>query len=182
MKRILPAILVTALMILMCGCGGTAQSRTVTVPTSFAFKVKTQYNNLSVEADVEHYSAGLSKITLLAPATLKGIAVDWSDGQTKISYMGVEVNIDFATYPEASFIPAIIEFMDRFSTQGEITLQNDASGNLSEYRGDTSYGEYIVKINPVTGVPESVEFASLAMMISIYDFSRLDIATWWPHE
>ena len=176
MKKIVSVIILIMLIFLMYGCEKTTEKK-INVPQSFACKIKTEYNNLNLYADVEHYNPGISKITILEPKNLKGLVINWNDNKTEVEYQGMKLDFVIEEYPDAAFIPAVLEFFDRYSAQNEIMLEKDENGNASIFRGQFSSGEYTAKINPMTSVIEYVEIPSVNLLINLSDFTALELTS-----
>lgn len=172
LKRLLSLSLIIAAIFCFVSCK-TFEPDTVTAEQSFSCVVSLNYNGLDIEADVVHHAPGLCTVSLTQPEALSGMTAKWEGGIITVNYLGMSMELSTDSFPQAAFLPAVLDVMDRLSTAGELFLETDETGERCIYTGQCSAGSFTAMLDNETGALYRIEIPDYGLDIMVTQFQSL---------
>lgn len=128
MKKI---IIAAMLILLLCGCSGAAPMSSAEVATkyqgSFSAAARAEFDNIESEIGVEKNPMSIS-ISILSPEELSGMEIEISDEHAKVTYEGMEQELDIDRLPEGTVFLLLDELFEKLSEPDEFTLSTGEEG------------------------------------------------------
>lgn len=160
---------VSIFCLLFTGCA-PAGSTQPPLTSGFACDVAMHYRDMDVRGRLTRGAAGTLKMEFEAPASLKGMSMEW-DGETMSAKMyGMTFEVDPASVPESALGRGLLDVLDsamRAKDAGELTEDG------LRINGETANGAYEMLSDPDTGNLISLKVPSLNLTA---DFSNFETA------
>lgn len=142
MKKIISVLLLAALSLFLCACGGKKVNVTP-VTRGISFTAELIYYNECCEAKVTVGENGQADMEIISPDTIKGLTLHFDGGDVTAKYAGLEYKTDFSALPEGACCTYLYRILkDTFREDVSVTLEGENYCILRD-SGDISYRLYL---------------------------------------
>lgn len=171
LKKILPVIFLTAL--LLCGCSRGAQSNknTEKLPQGFCATADITYGKLALTADISRISPADITLTVNSPEQLAGMQFTYDGSATKVSYYGITFEIPKNTAAAKALAGAVFSAInDAVGKNGSVSYKD---GKMI-IEGRVDEGRYTLTLDEKTGAVIALSLPDLKLSCTFSDFKPLN--------
>ena len=150
--------LLLVFLVLFAGCKGPA-APTASMDEKFTCIAKLNYNGSEFKAAVTKESPGCYTIEIIEPVNLRGIMLQWNDGDLSVGYKGLSVKIDPALLPDTAFGAILINSFNAAAGEDGYRITND--GDTVRLEGTSESGDFSIVLDKETGMLMSIDVPSV---------------------
>ena len=170
-KKALLSALSVFFCIFLCSCF-SSRPQTVCVGQGFRCEISLECSGMDIVAEVAHHAPGLCTVSIVRPDSLKGLTAEWEGGEIRIDHLGMSMSLDPDKFPDAAFLPAVLDALDSLSLAGEINPEPDQTGDRCICRGYCRAGEYIAMLDNETGALYRLQIPDYGIDAGITKFEK----------
>lgn len=164
-KRLTAVIFSLIMVSVFTGCAGKRAAPPQTA--DFSCNAHIVYKDLALEAELSRSDRGLLTVTFTAPATVKGLSMQWDGEKVNLSVGGIGYSLDPAALPESGLGNGLIDVLD---TVASADLSPTLAGSDARLTGSGKNGSFTLLSDPITGALRSLSVPSLPLEATFTDF------------
>lgn len=162
------AFVAVSLLLIVSGCNKTNTAEIEVKANGFSCKALVDYNDISLESELRIEQNGIFSATITSPETLCGMKCEWNGEKVKLSYLGIEKELDTDALPYFNYASTIREILSNVGYR----VTAEKMGNGYEYNGNCEKGKYTVLFR-ADGFPIKFELPSADLTVELSDFEYI---------
>lgn len=148
MKRLVTFTLSLMTAVLLGACSGGGKGKTASdngLDESFGAAVSVTLDKLSAEGTVKRFGDGMWEVEFTSPNTLSGVKLEFSEGNVKASYKGLNFSVPQSAIPVKAMFGNLISAVD--TNAGSDSLTGEEKDGSVVISGSLEGGDYELTVD-----------------------------------